>query len=123
MAKILIVDDDKNILDLYSRKFISAGFSVITCNDATQAFDLAKKHLPDVILLDIIMPKIDGYKVTKFLKKDPKTKAISIILLSNLGDKEDITKGILLGAEDYIPKINFTPGEVVEKINTFLKND
>jgi two-component system phosphate regulon response regulator PhoB/two-component system alkaline phosphatase synthesis response regulator PhoP len=69
------------------------------------------------------MPKADGYKIIKFLKSDQKTKTIPVILLSNLGEKEDITKGILLGAEDYIPKINFTPDEVVEKINTFLKND
>lgn len=123
MSKILIIDDEKNVLDLYGQKFSLAGFNVITCDDATKAFDLAKKHQPDVVLVDIIMPKVDGYKITKLLKADPKTKKIPIVLLSNLGEKEDITRGILLGAEDYIPKVNLTPQEVVEKIKTFLKND
>lgn len=123
--KILIVDDEEDILKLYSQKFSLAKFNVIAEKFGKKVLDLAKSCHPDVILLDILMPDVDGYKIIKLLKSDPKTNKFPIILFSNLGDKEDIEKGILLGAEDYIPKANFTPDEVVKRVRTFLtkRND
>ena len=118
--KIIIADDEKDILSIYHDKFALSGFNVISTDKGKAVFDLAIKHQPDLILLDIMMIDTDGYKVVKQLKTSQKTKHIPVIMLSNLGHGEAIEKGILNGADDYIVKVNYTPQEIVEKVNIFL---
>ena len=91
------------------------GFEVIKSENGLNALDLVKKEKPAVVLLDIVMPELDGFQVLKSLKVDPETKATPVILLTNLSQETDIKKGTELGAADYLVKANFTPNEVVAK--------
>lgn len=118
--KILIVDDEIDIIRTYGEKFSKNGFNVVTSLKGEETVNLAKEELPDIILLDVLMPGLDGFKILKTLKNDPQTKQIPIIMLTNVGEVDGIEKGIILGADDYLVKVNFTPGEVVEKVRKFL---
>jgi DNA-binding response OmpR family regulator len=118
--KILLVEDDTFLLEMYSTKFNLEGFDVATAADGEEGLKLAKKEKPDIILLDVLMPKIDGFTVLKKLKKDSQTKAIPVVLLTNLGQKNDIDKGLKDGAEGYLIKAHFIPSEVVSKIKKIL---
>lgn len=118
--KILIADDEDDILKIYCREFEMCGFEVISTTKGLEVIDLAKIHNPDAILLDLVMPDMDGYKIIKEMKTDLATKHMPIIILSNIGHTEGIEKGILNGADDYIVKGNFTPDEAVEKVKSFL---
>ena len=114
--KILLVEDDKTLLEMYSLKFKEEGLSYKTAVNGLSGLEIAREDHPLVILLDIMMPKMDGFAVLTDLKKDVKTKDIPVIMLSNLGQKSDIEKGKKLGADDYVVKASLTPSQVVEKI-------
>jgi DNA-binding response OmpR family regulator len=118
--KILLVEDDSFLAGMYATKFGLEGFEVKIGADGEEGLKLAKKEKPDVILLDILLPKIDGFTVLRKLKKDSKTKLIPVILLTNLGQKDDIKKGLEEGAEGYLIKAHFMPSEVVEKIKKII---
>ncbi|MEK9130076.1 MAG: response regulator [Patescibacteria group bacterium] len=118
--KILIVEDDLFLRRLCEKKLNKEGFEVFLAEDGEEGIQQAKKNIPDLILLDIILPKIDGFDVLKTLKEDKSTNPIPVILLSNLGQKEDIDKGLALGAKDYLIKAHFSPQEIVDKINEIL---
>lgn len=119
--KVFIVDDDPFILDMYVMKFTAAGFALETAIDGKGALEGIKKSQPDIVLLDVIMPIVDGFEVLQKLKQDSATKKIPVVLLTNLGQKEDTEKGFQMGAIDYIVKAHFTPSEVVEKVKQILK--
>ena len=104
-----------------SKKLEKEGFEVFLAQDGNEGIEQAKKNIPDLILLDIILPGIDGFDVLKTLKNESSTKAIPIVLLSNLGQKEDIDKGSALGATDYLIKAHFSPQEIVDKVKEILK--
>jgi len=93
----------------------------LASEDGQKGLEAAAKVNPDIILLDILMPKMDGFSVLEELKKDAKTKDIPVILLTNLGQKEDVKKGFDLGAAGYLIKAHFMPSEVVEKIKKILE--
>jgi len=118
--KILIIEDEKMLADMYALKFSKEGFQVIQANNGVPGLELAKREKPIIILLDIILPKKDGFAVLKELKEDPAVRDIPVILLTNLGQDEDIKKGINLGASGYLIKANFTPGEIVTKVKEIL---
>ncbi|OGF83192.1 hypothetical protein A3B18_00580 [Candidatus Giovannonibacteria bacterium RIFCSPLOWO2_01_FULL_46_13] len=119
--KILLVDDDEFLLDMYSIKFREAGFTVELSRGGEDALNFLRQGMtPDVILLDIVMPNIDGFEFLRIVGKENLKKASKIIVLSNLGQKEDIEKGLALGASDYIVKANSTPSEVVNKVKELL---
>ena len=120
MAKIILVEDDPAISEMYQLKFKEAGFNIIVAHDGESGLELSRQELPDVILLDVMMPKMDGFAVLTELKKDPKTQAIPVLLLTNLGQKADREKGEQLGAVDYVVKASLTPGQVVDKIKKYL---
>jgi DNA-binding response OmpR family regulator len=101
-AKLLIVEDDKSIRDLYEIKLTNAGFVVITANDGGTGWDMAQKESPDLILLDVMMPVMNGFEVLKRLRKDKNTKDIPVIILSNYGEVDQMTQGFLVGATDYL---------------------
>ncbi len=119
--KILIVEDDQTLRDMYSAKFLSEGFEVIQADNGVDGLDLAKTKKPAAILLDVMMPKLDGFATLKELKADKNMKKIPVVMLTNLGQDEDIKKGKELGAADYFVKANQTPSEIVDKVKVLIK--
>jgi len=117
---VLLIEDDKMIIDMYTLKFNQEGYEVIQAEDGQTGLDLAKKVNPDVILLDIILPQMDGFTVLKSLKEDKAIKDVPVVLLTNLGQDGDVKKGLELGAVDYLIKANFTPAQVVDKVKSVL---
>lgn len=121
IKKILIVEDDSFISDMYKAKLEYLGYDIKIAENGKVGLELATSFNPDLILLDIVMPEKDGFELLSDLKKDEKLKDLPVILLTNLGRREDIEKGFKMGANDYIIKAHFTPQEVVEKVNKILK--
>lgn len=119
-TKILLIEDDETLVEMYSLKFKEEGLNLLVAREGEAGLAQAQKELPDAILLDIMMPKMDGFAVLMELKKMAKTKGIPVLLLSNLGQEADINKGKALGAADYIVKSSMTPAEVVAKVKTYL---
>ena len=119
-TKILIVEDDTFLAGIYANKFEKEGFEVLLATDGEMGLKLAKKDAPQIILLDILLPKLDGFEVLEKLKSDAGAKMIPVILLTNLGQKEDVDKGLKLGAADYLIKAHFMPAETVDKVKKVL---
>ena len=120
-TKVLIVEDDSMILDMYVHKFEQEGFAVNHLDRGDNVVEVAETEQPSIILLDVIMPGLDGFAVLQALKSNDKTKKIPVVMLTNLGQDEDKTKGVTMGAIGYIVKSNLTPGEVVRQVREFLK--
>ena len=120
--KIFIIDDDEFLLDMYATKFREEGFEVEIAHEGKEALNKIKEGVyPEVVLLDIAMPGMDGFELLGIIKKEKLIPTSKIIVLSNLGQKEDLDKGMSLGAVDYIVKAYFTPSEVVKKTNEVLQ--
>lgn len=117
---IMIVEDDSFVMDIYKTKLSQNGFFAVEAENGTEALKKLKDIKPDLILLDIIMPYMDGLEVLKKIKENEETKNIPVILLTNLSQKEEVDKGMELGAMDYLIKSHFTPSEVLEKIKSCL---
>jgi len=120
---ILIVEDDKFLRELLVRKLEGADFNISIVVDGQEAFKKIKEELPQLILLDLVLPGLDGYDILKQIKQDPQTGKIPVIILSNLGQAEEVERGLNLGANDYLIKAHFTPDEIIEKIRAVLKNN
>ena len=120
-VKVLIVDDDAFLSGIYATKLELDGFAVVSARDGDEGLKAALKEIPDLILLDVLMPKLDGFEVLKRLKAEETTKNIPVIMLTNLGQKEDVEKGLQEGAADYLIKAHFVPAEAVAKIKKVLK--
>jgi len=121
-TSILLVEDDSFISGMYFTKLNSLGFEVEVVEDGEAAWQrLEQDPLPDLVLLDVVLPKKDGFEILEDLRKAERTKKLPIILLTNLGQKPDVERGIKLGADDYIIKAHYTPTEVVEKITGILE--
>jgi DNA-binding response OmpR family regulator len=121
MAKVFIIDDDPLIIRMYQTKFQNQGYDVETAADGDEALKKVLNIKPDIILLDIMMPKVNGLEVLKNLKGNKDTKLIPVIILTNLGLSEaDEQKSIELGAVTYIIKANYTPAEIVAKVKEIL---
>ena len=117
---ILIAEDETSLSDIYKMKFEMEGHKVTVTPSGQKVVELAKSTAPDIILLDILMPIVDGYEALKQLKDDAETKEIPVFLLTNLGQQNEIQKGLLLGADDYLVKVHFTLPEILKKINDFF---
>jgi len=120
-TKILLIEDDTFLVEMYTTKFELEGFAVASAEDGKKGLEMVKKENPDIILLDILMPKMDGFAVLDALKKDQETADIPVILLTNLGQKDDVKKGFEKGAVGYLIKAHFMPSEVVDKIKKILQ--
>lgn len=118
--KILVVEDEHMLAEMYATKFTMEGFSVVKAFDGEEGLKEAKSGHPDIILLDIIMPKLDGFTVLKEIRKDAGLKRTPVLMLTNLGQDDDVKKGKELGADDYFVKSNHTPADVVEKVKSML---
>ena len=119
--KIMVVEDDSFVMDIYCTKLNQEGYEVLMAENGAEAIKKLEKEVPDLVLLDIIMPYVDGLQVLRKIKADEKLKNIPVILLTNLSQKEDINEGLGLGADDYLIKSHFTPSEVLEKIKKCIK--
>ena len=120
MEKIIIVEDDPMISEIYQRKLSSSGFEVFACDSGEQALALAKKNSADMILLDLLMPKMDGFEVIRNLRGGGYDEDIKIIVFSNLSQKEDREKALKLGANGFIVKSEYSPSQLVEEVKRIL---
>lgn len=118
--KILVVEDDSFLAGMYVTKLGLEGFSVDLAGDGKDGLKKAREWKPDLILLDIVLPVMDGFSMLTELKADADTRAVPVMLLTNLGAKGDVEKGLTLGAADYLIKAHFMPSEVVEKVKRLL---
>lgn len=119
---ILIIDDDKFLLDMYSLKFTDEGFdveSMLYSKDVLEKLE-KEKYIPDIILMDLVMPGIDGFELLKEFKDKKLVPKTSLIILSNLGEKVEIDRAKSLGADGYIIKANTTPSEVVKRVREMV---
>lgn len=118
--KILIIEDDDFLRNLILKKLERAGYNVLFAVDGNAGLSIIENEKPGLILLDIILPGIDGFEVLKRIKTNESLKDIPVIILSNLGEKKNIEQGLGLGADDYIIKAHHTLDEIIEKISMRL---
>jgi len=121
MKTILLIEDDPFLVEIYSTKLKEVGFSVIIAVDGEEGLKKMKKKTPELLLLDIVLPNLNGWEILRDIKKDDKLSNLKVVILSNLGEKEEIEKGLKLGAVRYLVKAHYTPSEVVEEIKKILK--
>ncbi len=120
MKSILLVEDDPFLVDIYTTKLKQTGFKVKVVTDGEDVFKVLKEESFDVVILDIVLPNVDGWEVLKRIKQDSGLKDTKVIILSNLGQKTEVEKGLKLGAIKYLIKAYYTPSEVVEEIKKVL---
>jgi len=119
-AKILIIEDDQFLRDLIERKLIQTGYQVLSAADGEEGLKTIGEEKPDLVLLDLLLPSMSGWEVLEKIKANPEISKIPILILTNLGEKEDVEKGLKMGANDYIIKAHFTPNEIIKKVEKYL---
>lgn len=117
---LVVIEDDKYLADIYAAKLKLEGFNVEIANDGEAGVKAVKKLMPDLILLDIMMPIMDGFSVLHAIKTDKETKDITVILLTNLDSPEDVKRGLEMGASDYMVKAHFVPSDIVDRVRNIL---
>jgi len=120
MQYILLVEDDPFLIDIYTTKLETSGFEVGVAKNGEEALDKLKEKKPDLVILDIVLPRLDGWEVLARIKENPELKDLKVVALSNLGQKEEVEKGVKMGATKYLIKAHHTPAEVVEEIKKCL---
>ncbi len=122
MAKVLMIEDDELLVKMYSTKLSMEGFEVDKVLDGQEALEKLEKNDYDIILLDLMLPKVDGFEVLEKLRVSSwPTAKKPVVVFSNLGQQTDIDRAKKLGANDYLVKANLTPNEVVEKLREQMK--
>lgn len=121
--KILIVEDDNFVAEVYIAKLAEMGYEATLAQNGEEGLEELKKNKIDLILLDILMPVMNGVEMLEEIKKRPEWKNIPVILLTNVGEKESIQKVRDLGVKNYLIKSHFTPAEVIEKIESVFKEN
>jgi len=120
MKEILLIEDDPFLIDIYTTKLKDSGFLVEVASDGKQALEKVKAKKPDLVLLDIVLPKVSGWEILRKMKAEANLKNLKIIILSNLGQKEEVEKGMDLGVAKYLIKAHYTPSQVVEEIKKII---
>ena len=120
MTKVLLVEDDPMLQDIYCTKFKEVGFDVALASDGEKVIPQLQRTKPDLMLLDIVLPLKDGWQVLSEVRKDPRWDNVKIVVLSNIGEAQDVEKGFAMGANLYLIKAHFTPSQVVQEINKLL---
>ena len=118
--KIVWVEDDKFLADIIKRKFADTKCTFFHFAEGVEALKTINAEIPDIIMLDLLLPGMDGFEILRQIKSDPKTKDIPVILLSNLGQVDDINKGKSLGATRFVVKATVAPNEIIEQIKEVL---
>lgn len=121
--KIIIIEDDEILSKVLCTELTDAGFEVLPAFDGESGLKLVKSEKPDLVLLDLILPKRHGLEVLEEIKKSPDTKSIPVIVLTLLGEDEAIKKGLRLGADDYLVKSSHALAEIVEKVKDFFAKE
>lgn len=116
VKKILIIEDEELLYNLLRKKLITEGYDVFVSEDGQKGLDSMRENIPDLVLLDIVMPNKDGFEVMEEMKKDENLKNIPVIIISNSGQPVEIDRAKNLGAKDWLVKTEFEPLEVVEKV-------
>jgi len=119
--KILLVEDEDVVINILEKKLIEEGYEVSVARNGVEGLEKMKKVNPDLILLDIVMPKMNGFEVMEEMQSDPELKKIPIIIISNSGQPVELDRAIKLGAKDWLIKTNFDPREVISKIVKQIK--
>lgn len=118
--KLIIIDDEPDILEIYSVTLSQAGYKVFTAKNGKIGREMIEKILPDLVLLDVVMPVEDGFDVLKKMKNNPMLAKIPVILLTNLTNEEDKEEGFKLGTNDYLVKAQYSPKRLLKKIDKFF---
>ena len=119
---VLLIEDDSFISGMYQMKLTNASYQVEIKEDGATGWErLQQDPIPDLLLLDIVLPKKDGFEILEDIRKDERLKNLPVILLTNLGQRPDVERGVKLGADDYIIKAHYTPTEVIEKIGKVME--
>jgi len=121
MKTILLIEDDPFLVEIYSTKLKEAGFLVMVAGEGDEGLKKMKEKTPDLLLLDIVLPSLNGWEILRDIKRNDKLSNLKVVILSNLGEKEEVEKGLRLGAVRYLVKAHYTPSEVVEEIRKILK--
>jgi DNA-binding response OmpR family regulator len=119
--RVLFVEDDPSVAQMYKLKLELDGYEVEVASDGEKALEIARKDTPDMIFLDIRLPKLDGFGVLEALRKDPKTAKLPVVILSNHSEKQLVERGLQLGALDYLIKTQTTPARLSSGLETWLK--
>ena len=119
--KLLLVEDDTTLSKMYQRKFEADGFSVATAYDGLEGLKKMAEEKPDLVILDIMLPRLDGVSVFKKMRSTPETFKTPVLLLTNLDQEDTVFECFKLGAVDYLLKSTVTPDQVVKKIENLLK--
>ena len=121
MNHLLVVEDEEFLMRALKDNLEAEGYTVDTAADGEEAMEHVKKHRPDLILCDLLMPKKDGFYVLEEVKKNPEWKLVPIIVLSNLGGDAEIKRALEMGASDYFVKSQYPIKEVIEKVKDYLE--
>jgi len=119
--KVLVVDDEDSVREIYRHEFLNSGYTVVVAADGEEGLLKAGEETPDIVLLDIMLPKMSGIEVLRALKENELTKKIPVLLLTNLGEETIIKEGFELGADGYLLKVSYTPSQVVDEVKKFFE--
>lgn len=120
MKKIILIEDDEFLSDVYRLKLEKENFEVEIVKDGSKALEKIINQKPDMILLDIVLPNLDGWEILKKIKKDDRIKNIPVVVLSNLAQEEQVKKSLNLGATKYLVKSQYIPSEIIKEIKEIL---
>jgi CheY-like chemotaxis protein len=121
MKSILLVEDDLFVIDIYKTKFKEVGFDIDIAENGEEALSKLKEKKPALLILDIVLPNIDGWDLLRKIRNEPNLQDLKVVVLSNLSSKGEVEKGSELGVIKYFIKANFTPSEIVNEIQKILK--
>lgn len=119
--KILIIEDDEHVSKVYEMKFSKEGYSTIFIVNGEEAVEKITSEKPNLIILDLMVPKKDGFVILEEIKKNPSTASIPVLVLSNLGGKVDQDRALALGANEYMVKVNYSMQEVIDRAKSYLQ--
>ena len=120
MKKICIIEDEISLLEMYKLKFTTGGYEVITAGDGEAGLAAIKSSKPDLVLLDLVMPRMDGFQVLKTLRAEAETAKLVVYIFSNLGQSSEIDKGMAEGANGYFVKSSLTPSQLASEVKKIL---
>jgi len=118
---ILLVEDDVFLQRMYAAKLTKEGYNTLVASDGEKALALMLENIPDAVLLDVLLPKKDGFAVLEAMRDDAKLKDVPVVLLTNMSEPEDIKRARRLGANEYLIKAHFLPSEVIEVLRKYIK--
>lgn len=121
--RILIIEDEEYLSDMYQMKFEHEGYEVKVAVDGESGIEIAKTMRPDLVLLDIVLPKMNGFQVMRALREHPKTRKLKVYYLSNLGQDEEIEQGMKEGADGFLIKTDVTPAQLVDCVERIFAGE